>query len=351
MCKFSIFAFIIAPSLVIGATTVHADTFRCSAVFDPPASIDNDASVRPNAEFSGVIEKINKIALESGLEPYMGIELKIVLGQKQGSSYNNSHISGESALIFLEEQTGVPRLTTLILLSHEFGHAIFDKNIRRNSANWLESENSYDDPSWQLKNLRSLLAQKKVLAEAQDDVEKLRALKQLNAIKAVPEQMFTQHIFRKALHELFADIATVVYTGSPRAMYDAVRFTDPKLLAAPGKMSSVELETVFFITRKFDVEWTDARIAEWKSEMARELAIEKPNFHAILAPARAAFWQAYKEQLSQPGQKRDQVLGRAFAVLKRIYENHQGEFSRLDVATFWEINQILTREFAESSRQ
>lgn len=205
-------------------------------------------------------------------------ETKVVIHSdysKSGFSFKNFTIS-----LGIHPGTGVSHHPGVnqILFSHEYGHAIFEKNL-------LKHSNSY-----------------RLLHE--------KARENFVDIQAHPERypdFLRRWSLTDAYHELFADILTVVMTGDPHALAEAVVFSPTNI---PLKYSPEALRL-----RDFSDGQDPLNIETWRKFQKMYVQIRGDVYFAFL-PARWEFWNLTKNKINNNKDRRA-LVAKVFAILER----------------------------------
>ncbi|MFS4461060.1 hypothetical protein [Bdellovibrio sp. HCB2-146] len=171
----------------------------------------------------------------------------------------------------------------LYVLVHEYGHALFEKNLMHVSQLYKEIRPDLE----------------KSESSAKDGREKLGSA----FVRARKVFLLTS-----ALHEFFADVVAVTYFQDPQAAKKTELFDD---------IASVPYSWEHLQQRDFNLASSPERTAAW--EQALGLAIWSGNPYHILLPARWEFWLLFQSQiLSADIQVRAKVISQTFAALERV---------------------------------
>lgn len=171
----------------------------------------------------------------------------------------------------------------LYVLVHEYGHALFEKNLMHASEVYRKVRPELE------------------IAESSSKVGREKLGDRFNRTRKI-------FLLSSALHEFFADVVAVTYFQDPRAAEKAELFS--KTLPTPYSWEQFE-------RREFDLAPSTNREAEWERSLG--LAIWASNPYHILLPARWEFWSRFQSEiLSSDISVRAKVISRTFAALERV---------------------------------
>jgi hypothetical protein len=225
-----------------------------------------------------------------------------------------------------------PKLNRLAVANtfiHEFGHALFETNLYSMNLGLIVKREQVKEIDRAIAIQRQRL---KELVEAgqatRDPIEEKRMFVQANAVLKKIESLekkgksdVQKSKLIVALHELFADIVTVVLTGDPQSIAIST--------AASIKLQSHEMPNDLSL-RNFDPDislrnaWSADKILYYISD----------SVHVSLSPVRWAFYDRFKGKLTSIDEKRF-ALKSAFNILSQ-------ELNRIDQLS---VAQIGSRAF------
>jgi hypothetical protein len=339
---------------------------RCEAVFaDPVRTLDvSEKSQLTSEQYEALLKSVD--ALLGDLAVPHGVNIAI------GEPGLGGHYSRESKDIlvmssFLKYPKGKgnhPKYSTAIL-SHEYGHAIFDKNMRDLSPSWkafeFESETILEKfNKARAEFIDATMATAKASTPQETAAADLRRGKALDEMTKVGQRMsdlLKMRAVSSAYHELFADTVAVVRFQDPRIIYDAltggaliksaVDYNKDPATKEKVRFSEKDLLRINIENRQFDKSWGDAHMQQWLKDINGTIANKDIHPYLLLAPARAALWDVIKNKVKNP-QEQKQILTKMVSVIRRHYEENFKNMEDARSINPLQFNQSLIRDINEA---
>ena len=202
-------------------------------------------------------------------------------------------------------------LNTLV---HEYGHAIFEKNLANFSPIYRNLRDSLIEIAKEenrlnsdISTLNQHLRSEKDTAEALDIQEHIAILRQeLHQVEVLRETKMNHWNIRGAIHELFADIVAVTASKNPRALRETLENIEYRYQ---------EHSSLIINLRDFADGRHHKNRQRWNKDHAQIVQNEGDIYYAFL-PARWEFWQIVKGRIDSPNFQK-QVIEKAFNILER----------------------------------
>ncbi|QLY24058.1 hypothetical protein [Bdellovibrio sp. KM01] len=312
----------------------------CQAVFlEPARALEvSEKSLLTSEQYEALLKSVD--ALLGDLAVPNGVHIKIAEPGVGGlySRKTNDIIVMSSFLKYPSGKGNHPKYSTAIL-SHEYGHAIFDKNMRELSPSWnaleIESvtilERSNKATKAYMDAIDTAVRATTPQEKAEAEVVKSKALEEMMAAGKRMSQLLKMRDVSSAYHELFADTVAVVRFQDPRIIFNALSgnalikdqlkyYQDPKTKEAV-KFSEKDLIRINIENRQFDKSWGEAHFQQWLKDINGTIANKSLHPYLLLAPTRAALWDVIRNKVKNPHEQKH-ILTKLVQVLRKHYEEN-----------------------------
>lgn len=205
----------------------------------------------------------------------------------------------------------------LAILSHEYGHAILEKNFMVNLEAYRKIKPDFlvvELARQVTVNLEKKLKDLRYRQDVTFNQERKQALEKEIAETSAKIEALTRDRLRavtvytvsSALHEFFADSVALVRHKDPEAIKDIVQ--DYKTDPAPGSYPDL-------LRREFDVNHRDLREKQWAKLLP--WATFTNDVYFMLLPARWELWQIVKTHIDSPNYQ-EQVLAKVYKAVENV---------------------------------
>lgn len=206
-------------------------------------------------------------------------------------------------------------LNTLV---HEYGHAIFEKNLMNTTPIYralreslVEIERSQHLLELEVSTFNQHLKAEQDVLEKESLQTHIKDLKlEIHRLEVLKESKMNHWNIRAAVHELFADIVAVTASKNPRALRDTLNNIEDRYDGQYKEHSSVLLNL-----RNFADGAHHKNRQTWNKEHAKIVQDQGDIYYAFL-PARWEFWQLVKGRIESPNYQKE-VIPKVFSILEK----------------------------------
>lgn len=230
---------------------------------------------------------------------------------KVTSSYRSSVFNGADFTINFglrtkEERSLHPAKQSVILL-HEYGHAVFEKNliVQSQEYNLLRDANFRIESD--LQDSHALLAELRKNKTPQDIMELAR--QEHAAVKKREQEIIQKMMLRSAYHEVFADVFSYAVTGNPRAHAKVI--SDTTNLPKEHSVEDLQL-------RDMTSGRNHLQRQSWENHAEMQIKVIG-NFHMAFLPVQWEIWHLTKTKIKSE-QYRRELPEKLFKVLLKNFQ-------------------------------
>lgn len=325
-----------------------------TAFREPVVTIEGDPILK-KVDYVNLINSVDD--LRGSLESASDVPIHILKPRIESSFTNHESPVVNLSSLFAKYASGKgnhPKYS-LAILSHEYGHAIFDKNINIQSPVWKEMDKKVRDISELTNKTQSdFFTSKTILREAKTSEEKIlaqemadNASENLKNLSTILKQRMTMKTIQRSYHEFFADSVAVVTFQDPRIMYKSLVGDGVEKASGEVVKNRQEFIRINFENRQFDRSWGASHWKQWENDMHNSLKNGSDfNPYLFFAPARSAFWSVVESRAKNPLQQKE-ILTDLFSILKIHYETNIDQLSSIETIDAFKLNESLIRLFQE----
>ncbi|NUN04494.1 MAG: hypothetical protein HUU57_01920 [Bdellovibrio sp.] len=198
------------------------------------------------------------------------------------------------------------------ILIHEYGHAIFEKNLVANSPEYREMR------KYGLALEKELLANDMLLKKLQKQNDKSAewstAVAENNRLKKLAEDFINLKRVRYAYHEVFADTLVWITTKNPKAIREGL-----ENLATPAQENSVASLQM----RDMDAGLDPLNMQTWKEKMEFVVFVNSDLYFPFL-PVRWELWSLSKDKIHDEAYRKS-LPDKVFRVLLKNFTEDLGQ--------------------------